>query len=155
LPVAFKSRTFVIGLRQMKTHVSFQCDSTTLDGEPPFGGDIADALVASLRAEGIDTTHTDSLDYAFFFYAPRKTRRCCVTTGLVEDGVRQWLICVNAERGFISRFFRRADDESVRSVISAIHRHLANDDAISSIRWYDAADWTSRPDDAWTSSPEE
>jgi hypothetical protein len=137
----------------MRTHVSFQRPSTTLDGEPPFGGDIAHALAPSFETQGIHTTNMDSLDYAYFFYAPSDTRRCYVMIGLVDDGVRQWLISVDVKRGLLARLFGKPDTDSVRTVVDAIHHFLSADEAVSSNRWYTADDWNHRREDAWVTAP--
>ena len=137
----------------MKTHVSFKRDSATLDGHtPPFGEDIAESLVASLASQGHGDCVLDSLDYAFTLFCPADSRRCYVMVGLVGDDPQQWLISCDPSRGIVDWLLRRNYDTEINNVVTAIHKFLADDPAVSEIRWHAKDGWNADPDE-WTPSP--
>ena len=140
----------------MRTHVSFERPSETLSSdEPPFGGDIAGALAQALEARGFGITDLDELDYAFTFDCSVANRRFCVMVGLVDDGIRQWLISTDSTLGFVGRLFGANDQEEHTSLVNAVHEFLTSDPEVKSVRWYTQDDWNRMPDQSWAESPTE
>ena len=137
----------------MKTFVSFKRDSATLNNNaPPFGKDIANALVASLDSQGLGDCVLDSLDYAFTLFCPADSQRAYVMIGLVGEDPRQWLISCDPSRGIVDWLLGRNYDAEINRVVDAIHQFLCNDSAVSEIRWYTKDGWDSAPE-SWTPSP--
>ncbi|HUT94478.1 MAG TPA: hypothetical protein VMY37_33780 [Thermoguttaceae bacterium] len=140
----------------MRTHVSFERPSETLStGKPPFGGDIARALAKALEASGFGVTESGELDYAFAFDCRVTNRRFYVMVGLVDDGIRQWLISTDSTVGFIGRLFGVNDQEEHTTLVTAVHGFLQSDPEVKSIRWYSQDDWNRKPDQSWAESPTE
>lgn len=148
----WSKQPFPVRRTPMKTHVSFKRDSVTINKEfPPFGEDIAAAMVASFASQGLGDCSVETLDYAFSCFAPAGARRCCVMLGLVGDDPQQWLISCDSRRGILD-WFRRKNSAEIHTLVKAIHYFLSGDSAVSEIRWYTADGWNKDPD-TWTSSP--
>ena len=138
----------------MKTQVSFQRDSSTLGSDsPPYGRDIVDWLIEGLRQRGVACDQDGGLEYAFDFHAAVGKHSFYVMLGLVNDGVRQWLISTNSNVGFIGRLLRLTDAHEHLELVNHIDSLLQNDDGISSIRWYTLDEWNIAPDDTWGEHP--
>lgn len=139
--------------KPVKTHVSFKRDSSTLDNESqPLGEDIAASLVASLASQGLGDCVLDSIDYAFTLFAPADSRCCYVMVGFVGDEPQQWLITCGLSRGIFDRLRRKNYDAEINSVVKSIHKFLADDSAVTDIRWFTADGWNSGSG-TWSRSP--
>lgn len=132
----------------MRTHVSFQkVSQTSPDETPPFGRDVAEALVCSLGQHGLGPIALDELDYAFTFHCKIGGRKFYVMIGLVDDGVRQWLVSTDSTIGWLGRLFGAKDVEEHVQLVKAIDDSLRSDPSVSSIRWYTAQAWNNSPDE--------
>jgi hypothetical protein len=145
-----------LGRLTMRTHVSFQKASQTLsDDEQPFGRDVAEPLARSLEQRGLGPIVLDESDYAFAFSCKIGGRAFDVKVGLVDDGVRQWLVTSDSMLGCVRRLFGAKDDEEHLRLLKAIDDILRSDPGVSSIRWYTLDAWNKSPENDWAESPGE
>jgi len=93
------------------------------------------------------------LDYAFDFHAAVDKRLFYIMVGLVDDGVRQWLISTNSSIGFLRRLLGSSDADEHLCLVNHIDSLLRGHDGTSSIRWYTLEEWNNPPDDSWTQRP--
>lgn len=138
----------------MRTYVSFQSDSSSLtSGEVPPGRDLAQWLINGLQQLGVTCNESGGLDYAHDFFANVCGQQFYVMVGLVDDGVRQWLVSTDSTMGFIRRLFGVSDADGHLQLVEHIDAVLYGGGAISSIRWYTPIEWNETPDETWSEHP--
>lgn len=141
---------------RMRTHVSFQKASQNLSGDDlPLGRDVAEDLVRSLKQQGMAAIARDELDYAFSFRYQVDRQVFRVMIGLVDDGVRQWLVSTDSTIGWFGRLLGLKDGEEHLELVKAIDEILWSDPGVSSVRWYTQDDWNAAAEENWVESPTE
>jgi hypothetical protein len=147
----------------MRTHVTFQANFPKDVGPAePAGRELAQFLASALSAAGFDAGIPENHEnYAYTFVCRRAKHAFVVFTGLVDDGVQEWLVTVEPYTGTVTRWLGKlvvrhsttAESPQMNELVMAIHQCLRADPRFQSVRWYTAAGWDTDPDSGWTRTP--
>ncbi len=76
-----------------------------------------------------------------------------ILVGLLNDGVREWLISTASRRWYWNRLWKSSDVENHREPARAVHRILKADSLITDLRWYTTEEWSHSRENDWKSLP--
>jgi hypothetical protein len=121
-------------------------------GEPP-GRHLAAFIAARAEARGIAVSPVEYLGFAYGFRCDIGERRFYVTVGLVEDGVREWLLVIDPWLSFWQRLFGASDREELRRLARTLDAVLKGSERFGEIRWYDERTWDAAAETEWSPEP--
>lgn len=106
-----------------------------------------------LRAAGYECSQPSDIGYAETFRCTVDDQDFSIVVGLMDDGVREWLVSTNSRLRYWHRLWKSPDTESHRKLAKAVHRVLKADPLLTDLRWYTSEDFAQSPDDRWESHP--
>ncbi len=139
-------------MSETKTEVSFR----SLSGEPPGPSrarDLAHSLVKALSSDGFACSVPEDVDYAFAFRCRVSRRDFYLLVGYVGDGIREWLVSITSDLGWLRRIFGDSDEHELRQISAVLHNILSSSDELEDVRWYTLEEWNDDPDRSWSPAP--
>ena len=114
---------------------------------------VASRLVEGLRAAGYECNQPSDIGYAETFRCMVDDQDFSIVVGLMDDGVREWLVSTNSRLKYWQRLWKSPDTESHRKLAKAVHLVLKADPFLTELRWYTSEDFAQSPDDRWKPHP--
>lgn len=131
--------------RMVRTFAGFAWDVPVPEGgQPPYARPAVEALLAALRAVGLDVSPVDDLQYAWGFSCRLPHLRVDCQLGPVGSEQGRWLLACYPWRGWADWWHDRWREDEQEHFVQRVDSVLKADRRVAGLRWYTRQEWDGR-----------